>query len=100
MTNGYRLAMAGTIALLAVQSAAACPVCFGAKDSPMNAGMDTAIMVMLGITGFVLSMISAFFVMMWRRYRRRGKLSERTFVDSGGHLHTGNEQGVVEWNNS
>ncbi len=99
MTHGRRLGIAAAVAFCSLQTASACPVCFGAKDSPMNAGMNTAIWVMLGITGFVLSLIAAFFAMMWRRYRQRRKLSERTFVDSGGQLHTQDEQGVVEWNN-
>src|SRR2546422_4164660 len=38
--------------------------------------------VMLGITGGVLGFIAAFFVMMWKRYRRqRERLSDLTYID-------------------
>ncbi|MBI1805828.1 MAG: hypothetical protein HYR76_02105 [Ignavibacteria bacterium] len=78
----------------------ACPVCFGANDSPMAAGMNTAILVMLGIIGFVLSMILTFFLIMWRRYKHeKSVLSDRTFIDDRGNLQMKNEKGVVEWNN-
>ncbi|TLY32356.1 MAG: hypothetical protein E6K56_03470 [Ignavibacteria bacterium] len=83
-----------------IHSAGACPVCYGANDSPMNAGMNTALGVMLGITGGVLGFIAAFFVMMWKRYRRqRERLSGQTFIDDHGVLRTKHEKGVMEWNN-
>ena len=98
----------GLVAMISVMSsmcghiAAACPVCYGANDSPMTAGMNTAILVMLGITGFVLVLIAAFFVWLWRKSRpRRVMLSHSAFVDERGSLQTNNEKGVIEeWNNS
>ena len=33
----------------------ACPVCFGASDSPMAAGMNAGVTVLLGVTLLVLS---------------------------------------------
>src|SRR5258706_15774124 len=81
--------------------AAACPVCYGANDSPMNAGMNTALMVMLGITGVVLAVISFFFVMLWRRHQRlRGQLSAQAYIDQQGVLRHNDEKGEMEWNNS
>ncbi len=81
------------------QTSLACPSCYGAKDSPMTAGMNTAILVMLGITGVVLSFIVAFFLMMWKRYRNQQKLvSDHTFVNEEGVLQSKNEKGVAEWN--
>jgi hypothetical protein len=81
-------------------TAAACPVCYGANDSPMNAGMNTALTVMLGITGGVLGIISLFFVMLWRRHRRlHGQLTGQTFIDEQGALRLKDEKGVMEWNN-
>lgn len=81
-------------------SASACPVCYGANDSPMAAGMNTAILVMLGIIGFVLSMIVTFFLMILRRYKRQqSSLSNQTFIDERGNLKMKKEKGVVEWNN-
>ena len=88
------------LTLLFVHTGAACPVCYGANDSQMNAGMNTALTLMLGVTGFVLTAISAFFVMLWRRSRRRTKgISGRTFIDEQGVLRLNDEKGVMEWNN-
>ena len=49
------------------QVATACPSCYGAPDSPMTAGMNMAILSLLGITGVVLFAIAAFMVYLWRR---------------------------------
>ena len=76
----------------------ACPSCYGAAESPMTAGMNTAILVMLGITGCVLAIISGTFVMLWRRGKRRAaELSDHAFVDNNGVLNSKNEKGVL-WN--
>lgn len=81
-------------------SVIACPSCYGAADSPMTAGMNTAILVMLGIIGVVLSFIASAFFLLWRRARRTAPgLSEKVFVDEQGVLKKNNEKGVVEWNN-
>lgn len=89
------------LTLLLPHAGTACPVCYGANDATMNAGMDTALTLMLGTTGFVLAVISAFFVMVWRRSRRRNeKVSGRTFIDDHGVLRRNDEKGVIEWNNS
>ena len=82
------------------QFATACPSCYGAADSPMTAGMNTAILVMLGITGFVLVTISVAFFLLWRRYKRlQNSLSNEMYINEQGTLQTKNEKGVVEWNN-
>jgi hypothetical protein len=47
----------------------ACPVCYGAADSPANQGMNLAIMSLLGVTGSVL----AAFVSMFLHIRRRAR---------------------------
>jgi len=78
----------------------ACPVCYGDKASPMTAGMNTAILVMLGIVGGVLSLIVTFFLVMWRRYKRyQNQLSQDASVNEHGVLETKKHKGVVEWNN-
>ncbi len=69
----------------------ACPVCYGAADSPMLDGMNAAIVVLLGITGTVLAGIGSFFIMM----RRRSKIlndhsSGKAVVD---------KRGILQWNN-
>src|SRR5438132_293978 len=81
-------------------AASSCPVCYGAADSPMNAGMNTAILVMLGITGFVLASIVGCFFLLWRRAKRhQAILSPSLSVNEHGMLQEKNEKGVVEWNN-
>ena len=47
----------------------ACPVCFGAVDSPMARGMNWAIFALLGITGGVLCAFAAFFIYLLKRSR-------------------------------
>lgn len=43
--------------------ASACPVCFGAADSPMAEGMNAGIFVLLGVTATLLAAIA---VVGWR----------------------------------
>jgi len=77
----------------------ACPSCYGAPDSPMTAGMNTAILVMLGIIGGVLLSFVAFFLYLWRRNRRRPHaISGEAFVSGDGILITHHEKGIAEWN--
>jgi len=99
--KSLRIAIIFLAALASVHSAGiACPSCYGAADSPMTAGMNTAILVMLGIIGSVLSFIAAAFFFLWKRARRISLgLSDKIFVDEEGVLKTKNEKGVVEWNN-
>ena len=91
--NLLRTATLIIFAKIAISSAAlACPSCYGAADSPMTAGMNTAILVMLGIIGFVLVAISTFFGWVWRRSRKnRIQLSEHAFVDEKGMLLLGHK---------
>ena len=55
--------------MLAPAEAWACPVCFGAVDSPMARGMHWAIFALLGITGGVLCAFAAFFIYLFKRSR-------------------------------
>lgn len=50
--------------------AAACPNCYGAADSPQTAGMNNAILSLLGFIGFVLGGIVSFGVYYIRRSRQ------------------------------
>ncbi len=85
--------------LMTAQAGMACPVCYGAKDSPMTAGMNDAILVMLGIVGVVLLLIVAAAIVLWRRYRRyQRRISDTVFVGEDGVLQTKQDKGVVEWN--
>lgn len=82
-----------------VVNSSACPVCMGAKDSPMTAGMNMAILTMLGIIGSVLIGFIGIFIFMRRRYKRMQKeLSDSAYVSHEGTLKLKNEKGVVEWN--
>ncbi len=94
------LLLIGSLMLTISSTLSACPSCYGAADSPMTAGMNTAIIVMLGITGAVLAMITGVFLMLWKRAKRlRAEMSNQTFVDDQGVLNTKIKKGVVEWNN-
>ena len=58
-------------ALLIVDGASAwaCPVCFGAADSPMTHGMNMAIALMLGILACVATCFVMFFVRLFKLSR-------------------------------
>lgn len=74
-----RIARSTTLLLVLVlftAAARACPACYGAADSPMTAGMNTAIMTMVGIITFVLSGIVAFTIMMRKRLQRFAAAAE------------------------
>ena len=67
------------IALLALlsQETFACPVCYGLSDSPMSEGVNAAILVLMVITGTVLSTFVAFFLYL----RKRSKITLGGSVD-------------------
>ena len=47
-----------------------CPVCFGAAESgKTNESVNMAVLVLLGITGVVLSLFAAFFTYLKKRMR-------------------------------
>jgi hypothetical protein len=80
-------------------AAVACPNCYNGATSPASAGMNWAILAMLGITGMVMSMILGAAFFFWRRAKRqRAALSERLFVNEEGQLHFTNVKGIPEWN--
>ena len=53
----------------AVLHAGACPVCYGAPDSPSTQGMTAAIFSLLGVTGGVLAAFATMFLRIRRRTR-------------------------------
>lgn len=59
--------LAALIACATAPSALACATCYGASDSPLAQGMNWGIMVLLGFVGFVLTVVSSFFVYIVRR---------------------------------
>ena len=60
------------VTVFAAQPAMACPVCFGATDSPMAEGVNNGILVLLGVIGAVQVGFVALFV----GIRRRGNQLE------------------------
>ena len=63
---------AGLVALLLAfpRVALACPVCFGESDSPMAAGTNAGIWLMLGVVALMLSGFGTFFIYLMRRAKR------------------------------
>jgi hypothetical protein len=51
--------------------AGACPVCYGASDPSTTAGLNFAILALLGITGSVLAGFASFFLYL----RKRSKMA-------------------------
>ena len=101
MNRSVRTSIVFFILTLSPRLASACPACYGAKDSPMTAGMNAAILVMLGIIGAVLFTIVSIFFLIWRRNKRRlVQLSQEVFVSEQGILRSNHKEGVFEWNNS
>lgn len=56
------------------QAALACLACIGTSQSPMQSGMNSGIMALLGVIGVVLVCFAAFFVYLARRSRMVGAL--------------------------
>lgn len=61
------LSMTVTAWLVASGAALACPVCFGASDSPMAQASNLAILALLGVTVSVLGAFATFFIHLKRR---------------------------------
>jgi hypothetical protein len=60
------------IILAAPRAALACPVCFGASDSPLAGAINMGVIMMLGVVAVMLASFGAFFVYL----NRRAKLLE------------------------
>ena len=72
MRAGLRRIIGSLTALLfvaAADPAFACPVCFGATDSPAVQGMQKAIVALLIVTGGVLAAFGTFFIYLMRKAR-------------------------------
>jgi hypothetical protein len=73
------------ICLLLVPSiASACPVCYGAPNSPMTKSSNNAIMFLLGVVGFVQLGFIALFWSFWRRAKELRRRRESFHVLDGG----------------
>ncbi|MEZ5333519.1 MAG: hypothetical protein R2991_16140 [Thermoanaerobaculia bacterium] len=73
-------------ALASAAPAAACAVCYGDPDSPMSAGLNNAVLFLLG----VVVLVQAGFIALFVSIRRRGKERERRkasleVIEGGAH---------------
>ncbi len=77
-------AVATAVVLFAPAAARACATCFGAADSAMTAGMNHAILTLLGVVGVVQAGFIALFWSIWRRSRRLRERRESFHLIDGG----------------
>jgi hypothetical protein len=76
------------IAILLVPTVlSACPVCYGAPDSPMTKSSNNAILFMIGVIGFVQVGFIAMFWSFWRRAKAMRRLRESFRLMDGGAAH-------------
>ena len=59
--------LVASVLILAPRAAFACPVCFGANDSPLALGINYGILAMLGIIGVLWVAFGTFFLYLRRR---------------------------------
>ena len=64
--------LVASVLIIAPRAAFACPVCFGANDSPLALGINYGILAMLGIIGVLWVAFGSFFLYL----RRRARLAE------------------------
>ncbi|HZR23633.1 MAG TPA: hypothetical protein VFA59_08615 [Vicinamibacterales bacterium] len=65
-----------TLMVAAPKLALACPVCFGESDSPMAAGTNAGIWLMLGFVAIMLTGFASFFVYLIRRAKKIAALQQ------------------------
>lgn len=82
--------MATLLALVAsltlAEPAAACAVCYGAEGSAMTAGMNNAILLLLGVVALVQGSFAVLFLSLRRRARRVRSQGEGARSIDGGTL--------------
>jgi hypothetical protein len=71
----------------------ACPVCFGANDSPMATATNLGIIAMLVVVVGVLTAFASFFIYLMRRARLAARQSNAA-AEAAGCLDTG---GTAQW---
>ena len=78
------VAMAVLAAIVSSDPAGACAVCYGAEDSAMTAGMNNAILMLLGVVVVVQGSFVALFLSLRQRARQaRGRSKELQPTDGG-----------------
>jgi heme/copper-type cytochrome/quinol oxidase subunit 2 len=87
MTRRARIVAIVIVLLLAPAILSACPVCYGAPNSPMTKSSNNAIIFMLGIIGFVQVGFVAMFWSFWRRAKEMRRRRESFRLLDGGTAH-------------
>ena len=87
MTRRARFVVIAIVLLLAPAILSACPVCYGAPNSPMTKSSNNAIIFMLGIIGFVQVGFVAMFWSFWRRAKEMRRRRELFRLLDGGTAH-------------
>ncbi len=88
MTRRARfVVIAAVLSLLVPAILSACPVCYGAPNSPMTKSSNNAIIFMLGIIGFVQVGFVAMFWSFWRRAKGLRRRRESFRLLDGGAAH-------------
>ena len=84
------ITVASLVAMLvaAPRSALACPVCFGANDSPMAIATNMGIIAMLVVVAGVLGAFASFFIYLMRRAKMVARQPDPAgagrYLDGGG----------------
>jgi heme/copper-type cytochrome/quinol oxidase subunit 2 len=84
MTRWTQLVVILICLLLVPSIVSACPVCYGAPNSPMTKSSNNAIMFLLGVVGFVQLGFIALFWSFWRRAKELRRRRESFHVLDGG----------------
>ncbi len=87
MKRGIPIALVALTIVLVPVVLSACPVCYGAPDSPMTKSSNNAIGFLLGVIGFVQIGFIAMFWSFWRRVKAMRRLRESFRLVDGGAAH-------------
>lgn len=66
----YILFVLLAITAMNIDALHACPSCFGDVNASQQAGLNGAIITLVGLTGFILTSVSIFFFMMVKRTKK------------------------------
>jgi hypothetical protein len=87
MRRNSQLVLTAVVIVLVPAALSACPVCYGAPNSPMTKSSNNAIMFLLGVIGFVQIGFVAMFWSFWRRAKAMRRLRESFRLLDGGAAH-------------
>jgi hypothetical protein len=73
------------MSMASATAALACPVCFGAADSPQVKGMQMGILALLGVTVVMLGAFAGFFLYLRRRLRAAEMMEQASAVQQAAH---------------